>query len=288
MSGADDMARVTTLCRAWALERADGLMRGFTDHDRPLAFEGIDFRPETGLSAAALAQGAGLAPDTSEALGAISDAGISEAEIEEGRLDAAEIRLWRLDWTAPENRQLVFRGHLGEIRREGGLFRAELRGLSERLNRPLGRVYQPRCDASLGDARCGVVVAAHAVALRLAQASGARLVVAPDAAAPAPGGWAGGRVEILDGPGAGLIAPIRADRLADAADAGLRPGQRIVDLWVPPRVALQTGQELRLWPGCDKRAETCRLRFDNFLNFRGFPHLPGEDWLMAVPRGGGA
>ena len=48
---------VTTLCRAWALSRADGLVRGFTDHDRPLAFEGIAFRPETGMSASALVQG---------------------------------------------------------------------------------------------------------------------------------------------------------------------------------------------------------------------------------------
>ena len=82
MSGFDDhlAGGVTTLCRAWALRRADGLLRGFTDHDRALSFDGIDFRPETGMSASALVQGAGLAADTSEALGAISDAGITEAE----------------------------------------------------------------------------------------------------------------------------------------------------------------------------------------------------------------
>ncbi len=40
---------------------------------------------------------------------------------------------------------------------------------------------------------------------------------------------------------------------------------------------------MRLEPGCDKRAETCREKFDNFLNFRGFPHIPGEDWLISYP-----
>jgi uncharacterized phage protein (TIGR02218 family) len=45
---------------------------------------------------------------------------------------------------------------------------------------------------------------------------------------------------------------------------------------------------VRLEAGCDKRAETCRLKFANFLNFRGFPHLPGEDWLTAVPKAEGA
>lgn len=33
----------------------------------------------------------------------------------------------------------------------------------------------------------------------------------------------------------------------------------------------------------DKRAVTCRKKFNNFLNFRGFPDIPGEDWLMSYP-----
>ncbi|EYD73791.1 DUF2163 domain-containing protein [Limimaricola hongkongensis] len=269
---------VTTICRAWALERADGLVRGFTDHDRPLSFDGIDFRPETGLSASALVQGAGLAADTGEALGAISDAGVTEAEIAQGRLDGAGLRIWRVNWAAPEERVLEFRGQLGEIRREGGLFRAELRGLSDLLNRPSGRVYQPRCDASFGDARCGVDAGQPGIAVErmLDMATGARLRFDwPDG--PAPGWFAQGRVEVLDGPGAGLSAPIREDRI--------EAGARIVELWRPIGVALAPGTALRLVAGCDKRAETCRIKFDNFLNFRGFPHLPGEDWLMAVPRG---
>jgi uncharacterized phage protein (TIGR02218 family) len=29
--------------------------------------------------------------------------------------------------------------------------------------------------------------------------------------------------------------------------------------------------------GCDKAFSTCKKKFDNALNFRGFPHLPGND-----------
>ncbi|MGX9855228.1 DUF2163 domain-containing protein [Limimaricola variabilis] len=282
MSGLDDhlAGGVTTLCRAWALRRADGLERGFTDHDRPLSFGGIAFRPETGFAASALVQGAGLAADTGEALGAISDAGITEAEIAQGRLDGAELRVWRVNWAAPEMRALEFRGHLGEIRREGTLFRAELRGLSDLLNRPLGRVYQPRCDAALGDARCGVDTEAAGIAVDrpLAAAEGARLRF-DWPGGPEAGWFAHGRAEILDGDGAGLWAAIREDRVEGSA--------RIVDLWAPPAAELAPGSRVRLVAGCDKRAGTCRLKFDNFLNFRGFPHLPGADWLMAAPRPGG-
>ena len=54
---------------------------------------------------------------------------------------------------------------------------------------------------------------------------------------------------------------------------------------IPADVA--PGDMLRIEAGCDKRAATCRLKFGNFVNFRGFPHIPGEDWLMAVPRSDG-
>jgi uncharacterized phage protein (TIGR02218 family) len=33
--------------------------------------------------------------------------------------------------------------------------------------------------------------------------------------------------------------------------------------------------------GCDKRFETCRTKFANAVNFRGFPHLPGNDFVVA-------
>ena len=107
----------TTVCRCWSVTRRDGVAFGFTDHDRDLAFEGVIFRADTGLTARALAQSTGLSVDNTEALG-----------------------------------------------------------------------------------------------------------------------------------------------------ADLVPGDLI-----------------RLEAGCDKRAETCRAKFANFLNFRGFPHIPGEDWLTTFP-----
>ena len=44
----------TTVARAFAVSRRDGMTIGFTDHDRPLRFEGIDFRADTGMTARAV------------------------------------------------------------------------------------------------------------------------------------------------------------------------------------------------------------------------------------------
>ena len=117
----------TTVCRAWAVVRRDGSVYGFTDHDRDLAFEGIAFLASTGLTARALQQTTGLSVDNSEALGALSDASVSEADLLAGRFDGAEVRAWLVNWASVEDRVLQFRGTFGEVSRSGGAFQAELR-----------------------------------------------------------------------------------------------------------------------------------------------------------------
>lgn len=48
------------------------------------------------------------------------------------------------------------------------------------------------------------------------------------------------------------------------------------------------GVDLEAYPGasCDKRWATCVQRFANGLNFRGFPDIPGDDFLTIYPAQG--
>jgi len=112
---------VTTLCRAWLIERRDGVAFGFTDHDLALTFDGVVFKPDTGLSAMALQQSTGLSVDNTEAIGALSDAAIKASDIDAGRFDGAEVTSWLINWSAPEQRIIQFRGNIGEIRRRRGV-----------------------------------------------------------------------------------------------------------------------------------------------------------------------
>lgn len=267
---------ITTVCHAWAVVRRDGVQMGFTDHDRDLAFDGMTFRAGTGLTAGALQQVSGLAVDNAEAVGALSDAGIREADVRAGRFDGAEVRLWLVNWADVAERVLRFRGTLGEVTKEGAVFRAELRGLSEALNRPIGRVIQPGCDALLGDPRCGIdlddplwQVEGQLMDLR----EGRVLVLAP--LAFEEGWFRHGQVLFRNGAAAGLSGAVKADRIEG--------NLRLVELWQEPGAAPAVGDTVRLTAGCDKRAETCRQKFQNFKNFRGFPHVPDEDWVTAFP-----
>lgn len=273
---------LTTLCHAWAVTRTDGALFGFTDHDRDLAFDGMSFRADSGLSARALQQGTGLSVDNTEALGLLSDAGLSEVDIVAGRFDGAEVRCWRVNWADPDQRLLQFRGTIGELQRNGASFTAELRGLTEALNRPLGRIYQKPCTAVLGDTACRVDLSGpdHSLTLTVAAIESTR-VLRLAGAGTAPQGWfRRGRLTVLDGAAAGLHGTIKRDTAQSS--------QREVELWEPLRAPLAPGDSLRLLAGCDKRFSTCRDKFANLVNFQGFPDLPGDDWRIIDPAQSGS
>lgn len=270
----------TTLARAFAVTRRDGLVMGFTDHDRDLAFEGIPFRADTGLTAKALQMGTGLSVDNSEAFGALRSDAITEEDILAGRYDGAEVRGWIVNWADVSVRALQFRGTLGEITRSAGAFTAELRGLTEKLNQPQGRIYHARCSAVLGDGRCGFDLnrPGYADERAVELVDGARTFRFTNFAGFDDRFFEKGRFRVLTGRAAGLIGVVKNDRVTSAS-------YRTVELWQALGLEPAPGDVVRIEAGCDKREDTCRLKFANFLNFQGFPHIPGEDWLMSYPVG---
>ena len=83
-----------------------------------------------------------------------------------------------------------------------------------------------------------------------------------------PGFFARGRLRFLSGANAGRVGAIKFHR------AGT------VELWQPVPGTVPAGERVRVTAGCDKQFATCRNRFANGINFRGFPHMPGDDAVM--------
>lgn len=201
--GARLASGVTATCLCWAIAREDGFVLRLTEHDGPLAVNGEAFLPGAGLEGAEFVQTASLAPGRAAARGALCHDAITEEDLEAGLWDGARVDVWRVDWQAPEHRVHVWAGRISEVTRGTLGFEAQLVSLKADLERPVGRIYARRCDAVLGDARCGV-------------------------------------------------------------NTGTFPGAV-----------------------CDHRFETCRDTFGNTGNFRGFPHLPGADFVLAGPAASG-
>lgn len=270
----------TTLATCWRITRGDGVVLGFTDHDLPLAFDGTDFLPAGGLEGGEASRKLGPQPASSEVVGILCSAAITEDDIELGRYDGAVVETFRVDWRDAAVRDLVSRSTIGEITRADGRFTAELRSGQQALNIPRGRLYQSLCDAELGDARCGVDLSdgrysgtASVVAVRDRH----RLEIAGIAGFDA--GWFGfGTASWTSGRRHAL-----RDQIRDHARIG---GADILDFAAAVGDWVAVGDTLTVKAGCDRRFETCKARFANSVNFRGFPHIPGNDFVLSYPRSG--
>jgi uncharacterized phage protein (TIGR02218 family) len=265
----------TTLCHCWKLTTRGGEAMGFTDHDRDLSFEGTLFEAASGFTATELDSNLGLSVDNLEASGALSSARLSETRLGAGDFDNAAIALWRVNWSDVSQRVLMMSGNLGEVTRSGALFQAELRGLAHALNQPRGRLYQHGCDAILGDTRCGVNLAAASFSCNAQVLScvANRRINVGGADGFAAGFFAGGTARLASGPNQGREGQVKFHRVQGAAVS--------IELWQPLPLPAQPGDAITLRAGCDKQFATCRDKFSNALNFRGFPHMPGDDFVMS-------
>ena len=171
-------------------------------------------------------------------------------------------------------------GSLGEVRRSGAAFTAEVRGLAHYLQQPKGRLFQSGCDADLGDARCGVDLdnPAFRGTGTVLTASAARLITASGLAAFAAGWFTRGLVTFTSGANAGRAREVKRHTLAGSTAT--------IELWQPMALAIAPSETFTVTAGCDKRFATCQAKFANAINFRGFPHMPGNDYVLAVARPG--
>lgn len=268
---------VTTLCHCWRVGRADGVVLAFTDHDRDLAFGGDVYRAGSGMSASAWAARAGLTVDTIDAHGALSDAALTEADLARGLWDGASVGVYRVDWSAVADRVQIFAGTIGEVERGPLAFRAELRSLSHFLNQPKGRLYG-LCDAEVGDGRCKVDLesAAFKGSGIVASVAAARTIFRTAGLGAFPADWfRRGKLSWTGGGNDGAAMEVKRHTLA----AGLA----VIELVAEMPFAIVAGDAFTLRAGCDQSAGMCAKKFNNILNHRGFPHMPGNDWVVRYP-----
>lgn len=264
----------TTLAMCWRITRRDGVVLGFTDHDRTLAFEETIFLPDSGASGTTMAASADLSIDNSEIEGALSADALSGDDLAAGRYDGAQVEVFRVNWTAPEMRLLVKTGFIGEVSREGNAFKAELRGITAALDQPVGRVFQRLCDVNVGSAKCGVDLSdpAYSTSGSVTALAGEGQFIATGFESFEAQWFAHGLLSWQSGENANTSAHVKTQEANGA-----------VALWVPPGATIAVGDSFTASAGCDKRFETCRDKFANSVNFRGFHLMPGNDFVISYP-----
>ena len=275
-------AGATTLCWCWKIERADNAIFGFTDHDRPLTLAGVIYEPGSGFAASELRGHSDLSVDAQDAEGVLSSDRITETDILDGRWDKARIEIWRVNWADVSQRILMRRGNIGQVRRGKAAFVSEVRSLAHVLNQTVGRTFQYYCDAALGDGRCGINLDAA-----LYKGTGAITVVTADRRFKASG-LAGFTAEWFELGVVEWTSGANAGRQAEVSRHSLSAGVVTIELFEAPVRAIAVGDGFVIRAGCDKQFKTCKKKFANAVNFRGFPHMPGDDTVLRYPNKGDA
>lgn len=259
---------VTTLATCWSIKRKDGTTLYYTDHDTPVVVDGQTYQAADSMSPSAVSSSSGLAVDNLEFAGMLSSAAITEADILSGRYDHAEISIFMVNYMDPTMGKLDLKtGWLGEVTLQGGQFIAEMRGLSSRLQQTIGDVYTSTCRAQLGDSKCGVNLTSYTVTGTVTAVEATHAFT--DSSKTQPNDYfSRGLITFTSGANNGSSMEVRE----------FSAGRFALFLPLPNPIAI--GDHYTAVAGCDKVFDTCTARFNNALNFRGEPHVPGTDKLL--------
>jgi uncharacterized phage protein (TIGR02218 family) len=256
---------LTTLAFAWRVERRDGVTLGFTSHDRDLTIDGLVHRAAPGMLPSAIERSDGLDADDVQLSAALTSDAFTDADLMAGRWDGAALTLSAVDWTAPDIAPVVLlTGEFGEVEINDGGFAVGLRGPTSVLDAAVVEETSPECRAQLGDRRCRVDLSGRRVSAVVVSVTDSVVTLTSPLA---DGDFAYGSLRWLTGANAGHESRV-------VANAGATVTLRDV-----PAFAVGAGTRVELMQGCDKRFATCVGRFGNAKNFRGEPHLPGNDLL---------
>ena len=259
---------LTSMAMCWRIERGDGAGLALTSHDAPVISAGCLHESAPGMTPAAITRSLGLEPHSAEVAGALQTDALSETDLALGRWDRARVRLNAVDWRNPDEEPIsLLSGELDSVAIEDQSFTADLRGAAARLDAPVCPATSAECRASFGDRQCRVDLAGRTIRAVVVAADGGALTL--DRAVDER--YLLGRLRYMSGANCGITSTV-------IAVAGTLVRAR--DL---PRAPIEAGCKIELREGCDKRFQTCVERFGNAINFRGEPHLPGNDLLTRYP-----
>jgi uncharacterized phage protein (TIGR02218 family) len=264
----------TRLCKLLRLERKDGTIHTFTDHDLDLVYDLEGFGDETyeagtGVLISDITARVGLDPDNFEVTGPLTD-DISLAGVLGGLFNGARVWLCEVDWSDLADGELpLFGGEVADARVRGSEYVFDVRDWKERLQETVGRSMLNTCDAHHTlpvDPRCGRTPESDTATVS-AVVDGMQLTVTFLAGPWADDYFNKGEVVGLTGDNAGVRVKIEKWTGAGVVKLfGFLPATPVI------------GDTFTLIRGCGKTRADCMER-NNMINFRGEPDSPGSDQL---------
>ncbi|KAF0183865.1 MAG: hypothetical protein FD163_2059 [Hyphomonadaceae bacterium] len=267
---------VNTLCRAWTFTRKDGTILNLIEHDEDITIDGTLFVKANAVAIGQVESAFSLSPDSASIEGIYDANGQSETSFVLGNWNNAQAELFIVDWQSPQYFIQIWSGYVNSIKRTNIGFELDLVGSEHQLNNQIGRSFSRRCDAKLGDGRCGVNfnLAGRKFTSAISGIINSYNIKVSSFAASDDAPFIGGFIEFKSG-----ILIGQKYQIKNLVRSTLVEFELASELPVLP----SNGDVIDIFIGCDKSFEVCKVLFNNIQNFRGCPHMPGESVVFAGP-----
>lgn len=267
-------SNATFLATLWKLTAKDATVIRACNHTRHITYN-AELYYALPLTPTNVKKTVGLAPDNAELAAILSDDGLVEFDLLAQKWSHAKLEITVVNYLDLSLGPAVSeKGVLGEITIADGALKAEYRSKAELLNQPIGRVYQPECDAELGDGRCGVDLTTFTHTTTIAAVTNRRQFTIALTGKP-DGYFRNGIITFTSGLNDGL-----SERIVTNV------GQALT-LELPMFATVAVADAVTVIAGCDKKRETCKTFGSNTVTsepaiyfFRGFPDLPGRERIF--------
>lgn len=260
----------TSLCSCWKITRRDGSILGFTDLDIDILYSGVTYHAAIGYKRTAVETSDSFEVDNLTIEGILNSSFIAASDVRKGLYDFAEVEVFILNYKDLGMGKVILRtGWMGEvILNRKGTFSSEIRGLNQILNINIGDLYTTECDADLGSTRCGVNLATYTVSGTVTQIDLASKVFRASALPATSANYYNlGGLKFTSGANIGKLIEIKNH------EESIRQFEMFLTFPFP----ILVGETFDVYPGCDKIVTTCFSKFNNAVNHRGEPYMPGID-----------
>lgn len=261
--------RAYGICRLIEIRRKSGAITRLAEHQDDIVIAGATYAKARGfrVSSMPFVLNSSSTTVTFEVV-AVDGGSVDPDELRNGRYDSAGIIISACSHLLPANGLIpLFRGQFADVNfSDTGLARVSVEGLLSKARKLVVEHYSPMCRTFFGDARCKVPLGPLTQAGTVTAISGYNVNISGAAASASAGHWR-----------LGLIIPTSGLGVGDAFE--IREwNSPVVKTFIPAVGKITAGDQVNLIPGCDfTRGPKGCGRWNNIINYRGEPYVPGGD-----------
>lgn len=249
-----------------------GVVYGYTDHDVQLTVDSVVYQPTPGLLRGNMSVSSTEQVSNQEFSTAWIDA--PEEELLSGLFDNAKIDVLHCSWKNPSYGGFIINsGNLGQIQWNSDGFTADVMGFMRALQKNVNFIATGHCRhllfSQFDEQHIGACTLNKTSYTRTGTVTGIltdQIKITASGLVTTNQYHTNGVLTWTSGTNSGKSHEIKNHLSSNNS----------LEFFLPTEHDIQLGETFSITAGCDKTHSTCKSKFNNVINFGGFPHIKTE------------